>query len=159
MASKQSVVGGLPPFRGALRNVIIVSTAIYIALVLLQAFHSPLAGIVYALGVLTPAGIKHWWLWQFLTYGFMDFDPRSFLFTVLSIYFIGSAVQERIGPRALLELYLGSMLCAGLLGFALSLTGIGSGAAFGAGAAANSLLMVFYLLNRDAPIMLLFIPI
>jgi len=41
-------------------------------------------------------------LWQFLTYGFMDLI-RSFLFTMLSVYFLGSAVQERIGSRALLS--------------------------------------------------------
>src|SRR4029077_1805898 len=113
MARNQSVVGGLPPFRGALRNVIIVSTAIYIALVLLQAFHINLAAKVYALGILTPEGIRHGWLWQFLSYGFIDDDPRSFLFTMLSIYFIGSAVQERIGPRAFIELYFGSLIFSG----------------------------------------------
>jgi membrane associated rhomboid family serine protease len=160
MARNQSVIGGLPPFRGALRDVVIVSTAIYIALVLLQAFHSTLAVKVYALGILTPEGIRHGWLWQFLSYGFIDDDPRSFLFTMLSIYFIGSAVQERIGPKAFIELYFGSLICSGLLGFGLSLTGVvGQGFVLGAGAAANAVLMVFYLLNRDAPIMLMFIPI
>ena len=153
-------MGGLPPFRGSLRNIIIFSTAIYIALVLLRAFQSDLAAKIYALCVLSPEGIRAWWLWQFLTYAFMELDPRSFLFTMLSIYFIGSAVRERIGSKAFLQLYLGSVVCAGMLGFAFSLTNtVGLGAAWGAGAAANAVLMVFYLLNRDAPIMLLFIPI
>ena len=153
-------MGGLPPFRGTLRNIIIISTVIYIALVLLRAFQGEIATKVYALGILSPEGIRHWWLWQFLTYGFIDLDPRSFLFTMLSVYFLGSAVQERIGSRSFLELYLSSMVCAGVLGFLLSLTGvIGLGVVWGAGVAANAILMVFYLLNRDAPIMLLFIPI
>jgi hypothetical protein len=79
---------------------------------------------------------------------------------MLSVYFLGSAVQERIGSKAFLELYLSSLVCAGVLGFAFSLTSvIGQGAVLGAGAAANAILMVFYLLNRDAPIMLMFIPI
>ena len=160
MARNASVVGGLPPFRGALRNIVIVSTAIYVVLVLLRAFQPALAAQAYALGVLSPEGIRHWWLWQFLTYGFMELDPRSFLFSMLSVYFLGSAVQERIGSRPLLELYLSSLVCAGVLGFALSLSGVvGQGMAFGAGAAANAILMVFFLLNRDAPIMLMFIPI
>jgi membrane associated rhomboid family serine protease len=160
MPRNASVSVGLPPFRGSLRNLIIASTAIYIALVLLRAFHSNLGNVVYALSVLSPEGIRHWWVWQFLTYGFVDFDPRSFLFSMLSVYFLGSAVQQRIGSRSFLELYLSSLVCAGILGFILSLTGvIGQGAVWGAGVAANSILMVFYLLNRDAPIMLLFIPI
>jgi membrane associated rhomboid family serine protease len=160
MARNQSVVGGLPPFRGALRDVVIVSTAIYIALVLLRAFQPDLSAKVYALGILTPEAVRHGWIWQFPTYGFMELDPKSFLFTMLSIYFIGSAVQERIGARAFLELYFGSLIVSGLLGFGFSFTGVlAQGPAYGAGAAANAVLMVFYLLNRDAPIMLLFIPI
>jgi membrane associated rhomboid family serine protease len=160
MPRNNAIMGGLPPFRGALRNVIIVSTAIYIALVLLQAFQPGLAGKVYALGVLTSETARHGAVWQFLSYGFMELDPKGFLFTMLSIYFIGSAVQERTGSRPFLELYFASLVFSGLLGFVLSFTGvIGQGPAFGAGAAANALLMVFYLLNRDAPIMLMFIPI
>jgi hypothetical protein len=45
-------------------------------------------------------------------------------------------------------------------GYALSLTGtIAQGAAFGCGAAVNAILMVFYLFNRGAPLMLFPIPI
>ncbi len=160
MARNNTIAGGLPPFQAAVRNVIIVSTAIYIVLVLLQAFHSDLAAKAYALGMLSAPGIHHGWIWQFLTFGFVDDDPRSFVFTMLSIYFLGSAVQARIGSRSFLELYLGSLVCSGLLGYLISLTGMmGMGAALGAGAASNAILMVFYLLNRDAPITLMFIPI
>lgn len=160
MPRNSTVMGGLPPFRGALRNIIVISTAIYIALVLLRAFQAGLAGKIYALGVLDPQMVRHGAVWQFLTYGFMEGDPKSFLFTMLSIYFIGSAVQERVGSRSFAELYFASLIISGLIGFGLSFTGvIGLGAAFGAGAAANAVLMVFYLLNRDAPIMLMFIPI
>src|SRR6266700_260274 len=150
----------LPPFRGSLRYLLIASTAIYVVLVLLEAFRSNLAQAVYKIAILTPGGIHQGWIWQFFTYGFIDDDPKSFLFTALSIYFLGSAVQERVGARSFLELYLSSLIGAGVLGFALSLTGvIGQGPALGAGAVANAVLMVFYLLHRDAPIMLMFIPI
>jgi hypothetical protein len=55
---------------------------------------------------------------------------------------------------------LGSIVCSAVLGFALSLTHvIAHGPAYGSGAAANAILMVFYLFNRDAPIMLFPIPI
>jgi membrane associated rhomboid family serine protease len=158
--SNNTVAGGLPPFQAAVRNVIIVSTAIYIVLVLLQAFHSDLAAKAYILGMLSTQGIHHGWIWQFLTFGFVDDDPRSFVFTMVSIYFLGSAVQARVGARSFLELYLGSLVCSGVLGFLLSLSGaVGTGPALGAGAASNAILMVFYLLNRDSPITLMFIPI
>jgi membrane associated rhomboid family serine protease len=160
MPRNTSSTFSLPPFRGALRNLIILSVLAYIALVLLQAFRADLALTIYKIGALSSDGIRHGWIWQFLTYGFLDDDPKDFVFTLLSIYFIGSAVQERVGARAFLELYLGSLICSGVLGFALSLTGVvGQGGALGAGAAANAVLMVFFLLHRDAPIMLFFIPI
>ena len=157
MPRNTSVVG-FPPFRGSLRNLIIVSTVIYITLVLLQAFQPEVAKAIYALTIFSPDAIRHWWLWQFVTYGFVDVDPRSFLFTMLSVFFLGSAVQERFGSKAFLEMYISSFVCAGILGFLFSFAGV-HGAVWGAGVAANAILMVFYLLNRDAPIMLLFIPI
>jgi membrane associated rhomboid family serine protease len=160
MHRNRATIGGLPPFRGSLRNILIFSTVIYLVLVLLRAAHSPLAAAIYDLGILKPETIKHGWLWQLLTYGFIEFDPLNFLLTMLSVYFIGSAVQERLGGRAFLELYLSSLVGAGILGFIFSLTGVvGTGFAYGAGAAANAVLMVFYLLNREAPIMIMFIPI
>src|SRR5580765_3131578 len=160
MARNSSVVGGLPPFRGMLRNIVILSAAIYISLVLMQAFAPDLARRIYEWGFLSADHMRHWQLWRLLTYGFIDDDPKDFAFTMLSIYFIGSAVQERIGSKAWLELYISSLICAGLIGFVLAFVpGIGAGGALGAGAASNALLMVFYLLNRESPIMLMFIPI
>ncbi len=158
--ARSTIGSGLPPFRGSVRNVIIVSTVIYIGLVLLQAFAPAIAKSVYTAGVLTADDIRHGQIWRLLTYAFLEDDPRDFAFTMLSIYFIGAAVQERIGKKAWLELYLGSVVCSGILGFIIYLIlPIGAGPALGAGAASNALLMVFYLLNRDAPIMLMFIPI
>ena len=52
------------------------------------------------------------------------------------------------------------MILSAVAGFGLSLTGvIAQAAAFGCGAAVNAILMVFYLFNRSAPIMLFPIPI
>jgi hypothetical protein len=56
-------------------------------------------------------------------------------------------------------MYMFSSLVAGLVGCLLSLTGhIGMGTAFGAGAAVNAVLMVFYLFNRGTSIMLIPLP-
>jgi len=159
--SSTSVSFGLPPFRAALRNLIIFSTLFYLALVLLRAFAPAAAALIYSAGVLDPvATLQHGQIWRLFSYGFLDSDPTSFLFTMASIYFLGSAVQSRIGSRSFLELYIFSLAGSGLLGSLLALIpGIGHGYALGAGAASNAVLMLFYLLNRDAPIMLLFIPI
>jgi membrane associated rhomboid family serine protease len=151
---------GLPPFRGAVRQIILASTAIYAVLLLLLSFKPDLANLVFTLGVLQPAQIHQGWLWQFVTYAFMYRDPLDFVLSLVGIYFIGGAVEDQIGTGRFYNLFFTSLIVAAIFGYLLSLTGqIAQGIAMGSGAAADAILMVFYLLNRNAPIMLFPIPI
>src|SRR5271155_1689964 len=150
----------LPPFRGAVRQVIIASAAIYVVILLLMSFAPAAGSAVLALGILDPAHIRQGWLWQFVTYAFMYVDPLEFVLSLLGVYFLGSAVQERVGRTSFYSLFFSSIALSGIAGFALSLTGvIARGPAWGSAAAANAILMVFYLFNRGAPLMLFPIPI
>lgn len=151
---------GLPPFRGAVRQIILASTAIYIFILLTVSFAPSVGQAVLEIGILDPGRVRAGALWQFVTYAFMYVDPIQFVLSLLGIYFLGWAVEERIGYGRFCGLFLGSTVLAGLAGFALSLTGVvARGGAMGSGAAANAILMVFYLFNRGAPIMLFPIPI
>ena len=86
----------------------------------------------------------------------MYVDPMDFVLSLLGVYFLGSAVEERIGSMRFYGLFFGSIALSAIAGFALSFTQvIAQGTAFGSGAAANAILMVFYLFNRQAPIMAL----
>jgi membrane associated rhomboid family serine protease len=150
----------LPPFRGAVRQIILASTAIFVFLLLAVAFAQPLAQQVLNFGVLAPESIRRGWLWQLVTYGFVYVDPLDFALTMMGIYFIGNAVEEQVGSRRFYGLYFSSLAMAGAAGFLLSLTHVvARGSTAGAGAAANAILMVFYLLYRGAPIMLFPLPI
>ena len=158
--TRDNISMGFPPFRGAVRAVVLVNAGIYIAILLALSFASPLGQAIVALGSLSQEGIRHGLLWQFVTYGFIHVDPLQFVLTMLGIYFIGNAVEERIGARRFLQLYFFSTIGAGVLGFMLSLSGVvAQGPALTAGVAANALLMVFYLLYRNAPILLFPLPI
>jgi membrane associated rhomboid family serine protease len=160
MPRNTSATMGFPRFSGAVRNLVLINTAVFIVLLLLMSFAKDQAQWILDRGLLSPEAIKHGWVWQFFTYGFLHFEPLNFLFSMLGIYFIGSAVEAQTGPKRFVELYLVSLVGAGLFGFVLSLTGvIAQGAAVGSGPAANALLMVFYLLYRDARVMPMFIPI
>lgn len=154
-----STTMGFPRFLGAVRTLILASTAIYIVIVLLFAFRQPLGRLVLSLGGLNPEAVRHGWVWQLLTHGFVELDPWNFLMCMLGVYFLGSAVEARIGSRAFYELYFTSLIGSGLLGCLLVWSFHLQGGSLGAGAAVNAILMVFFLLNRDAPIMLLFVPI
>jgi membrane associated rhomboid family serine protease len=157
---------GFPPFRGAVRQLILASAAIYVVTLLMLSFAAPTGQSLIAHGVLSPEGIRHGWLWQFITYAFIYVDPIDFLLSLLGIYFLGWAVEERIGGTRFYGLFFGSAILSGVAGFGLSVLGphlhsatFAQGAAAGCGAAVNAILMVFYLFNRNAPIMLFPLPI
>ena len=151
---------GFPAFRGAVREIILASVAIYVAILLLVAFGKGAGQTVLALGTLQPALVQRGWVWQFVTYAFMYVDPIDFALSLLGVYFLGTAVEERIGHSRFYGFFFGSVVLSAVAGFGLSLTGqIAQGEAYGSGAAANAILMVFYLFNREAPIMLFPIPI
>lgn len=149
---------GFPSFRGAVRNLILANTAIFIVLLLLRATGSRL--LWYAqYGELSLPGIKSGYIWQLVTYGFIHYDPFNFVLSMLGIYFIGAAVEDQIRSRRFYELYFASLIGAGAVGIALTAAGFIHGSAAGAGPAANAILMVFYFLYRQARVMPMFIPI
>jgi membrane associated rhomboid family serine protease len=151
---------GFPPFRGAVREIILASTVIYIFILLTWTFAHPISQAVLDHGILDPGQVRGGAIWQFVTYPFMYLDPIQFLLSLLGIYFLGGAVEQRIGHASFYGLFFGSAVLAGLAGFALSFAGpLARGSAMGSGAAANAILMVFYLFNRGAPIMLFPLPI
>src|SRR5437667_11484577 len=115
---------GLPPFRGAVRQIIIASVAIYVVILLLMSFAQGVGQTLLALGILNPAHIREGWLWQFVTYAFMYVDPLDFFLSLLGIYFVGWAVEERIGSAAFYGLFFGIIILSVLAGFVVSLTGV-----------------------------------
>ena len=156
---------GFPPLRGAVRQLIIASAVIYAITLLLLSFATGTGNLLVNLGALRPELVRAGALWQFVTYPFIYVDPLDFVLSLLGLYFLGWAVEERIGPGRLYGLFFGSSILAGLAGFGLSMAGpalhvpLAQGAAAGCGAAANAVLMVFYLFNRNTPLMLFPFPI
>lgn len=157
---------GFPPFRGAVRQIILASVAIYVVMLLMFSFKPDVGQALVVLGSLRPKAIADGWLWQLVTYPFVYVDPLDFVLSLLGIYFLGWAVEERIGPSRFYALFFGSSVLAGIAGVGLFFLGSGlhlatfaRGAVSGCGAAANAILMVFYLFNRGAPLMLFPIPI
>jgi membrane associated rhomboid family serine protease len=149
----------LPPFRGAVRYLILLTLGVWIAILLLYVLDRHNAEQLIAYGELVPAFVLHGFVWQLLTYTFVHVSPMHVIFTLIAVYFIGSAVQERTGSRAFAELYIFSAVLAGVIGVLLALTKkVGGGSAMGAGAAVNAVLMVFFLLHRGVSILLIPFP-
>jgi len=157
MARRSATEFGFPPFVGAVRQIIIASTAFYVVILLLEAFAPRYAGLIVAVGSLAPEFVKNGWIWQLVTYPFISQDPWQFLISLSGIYFLGPAVEARIGHRRFLAFFFGSVVISALIGVAVSFTGIGQGSAFSMIAPANAMLMAFYLFSPDAPIMAFFV--
>lgn len=147
-----------PPFRGAVRQLIILSTAIYVVLLLVGVF-VPSLGRLANDAVLWPGAVLHGSIWQLITYSFIQGSPLNFFFSMLTFYFIGGAVEDHTRARKFWELFLVAQIGSAAVGVLLSLLGIAQGPAYGSGPAANAMLMVFYMFYRDARVMPMFIPI
>jgi membrane associated rhomboid family serine protease len=166
MARNTSFDMGFPPFRGAVRQLIIASSAIYVITLLLLSFSPGKGNLLIALGALSPKAVAAGAVWQFITYAFVYVDPIDFLLSMLGIYFLGWAVEQRIGSGRFYGLFFGTTLLSGLAGFTLSFlapalhsASFARGVVFGCGAAVNAILMVFYLFNRNTSLMLFPLPI
>ncbi len=149
---------GLPPFRGAVRQIILASVAIYVFILLLLAFAPGVGSAVLEIGTLRSEHVLHGWIWQLITYPFMAEDPWAFALSLIGIYFLGPSVEDRVGYRRFYAFFFGSVILSGVIGVLLSLTDIiAQGAAFSVAAATNAIFMVFYLFNPDAPMLAFFV--
>ncbi len=157
MARRSTTEFGFPPFRGAVRQIIIASVAAYVVILLLEAFAPAYANLVVTIGNLSSA-VKTGWIWQLATYPFVSLEPWQFVVSLAGIYFLGPFVESRIGYIRFLNFFFGTIVISALIGIGMSFTGvIGQGIAFSMIAPANALLMAFYLFEPNAPIMAFFI--
>ena len=158
MPRNSSSVMGLPPFRGAVRQIILASIAIYVFILLALSFAPSVGNAVLEIGTLDLAHLSHGWVWQLVTYVFMAQDPWRFLISLTGIYFLGPAVEARIGYRRFWAFFFGTTVLSGLIGLLISLTGImGQGPALSMVAPANAILMAFYLFDPDASMLAYFV--
>jgi membrane associated rhomboid family serine protease len=111
---------------------------------------------------LSLAGLEHGFVWQLLTFQFMHAGWMHIIFNSLAIYFFGRPVEEALGRRHFLTLYLSAGIIGGLVQmlFALWLPSF-DGAVVGASAGASGLVAAFAILHWEERFSLLiyFIPV
>jgi membrane associated rhomboid family serine protease len=64
---------------------------------------------------LSLSGIRHWYLWQFLSFQFLHAGPIHLLLNSWGIYVFGRAVEDAIGRSRFLQVYFISGALGGLL--------------------------------------------
>ncbi len=71
--------------------------------------------------LLTPADVLgRLWLWQPLTYGFIETSPMGVIFSALILWQVGGSLEQTWGPRRMLSFAVGTTVLAGVLTVALS---------------------------------------
>ena len=113
----------LPPFSGATRRLVLFILAVFfvnavLELVLPSRIYTPLAHFL----VLMPYELAHGLLWQPLTFTFMPVSLLGTLFALLTLWFIGSMLEDLRGSRWLTELFFASAIGGAVVASALTFT-------------------------------------
>lgn len=131
--------------RGVLTSVIVVCLAIELGLSLSDAGWTPfdrLRRVAYDFGGFWPGLLANWRpnyaaqpYAMFVTYGFLHGGPVHVIVNMITLWSLGGAVLDRVGPRGFLALYAASLLGGGV-GFGLLASNLdpmvgASGALFG----------------------------
>jgi membrane associated rhomboid family serine protease len=110
---------------------------------------------------LSVEGLKHGYVWQLLTYQFMHAGLWHIFFNGWAIYVFGRAIEEALGPKNFLILFLSGGVVGGifqaLAGWAWS--DYFGGAVVGASAGAFGLVAAFAVLYPERELTLLFLPV
>jgi membrane associated rhomboid family serine protease len=158
-----SGVLGFPDFRGFTRSLILWNLGSYFGLLILGVVTRPLAGEIGGFLALDPdLVVHHGWIWQLLTY-FIIHPGAAILgtaFELLSLWFLGSLLENGHGSRWLAELFFVSVFGAGLAAVALFLAMPGSGVVlYGCFGGIFGMLIAIGVLYADTPFMMFPFPI
>ena len=123
MRSTGSTTLTLPPFAGTTRKLVLVNLVAFFVLGLLS-WVSPAgyARLLVTLGLM-PFAVLHGWVWQVLTYSFVNIGFLNTAFALLTLWFTATTLEESRGARWLVRLYYGAALTGGVA--AVLLAGVG----------------------------------
>jgi len=142
--------------RSATVTLLIVNVACFLAQWVLYRFSAQDLDRFFALSLW---GMQHGYVWQLLTYQFMHAGFLHLLFNCWAIYVFGRDVEDALGLKRFLVLYLASGVIGGMFQILMGvlLGGGFGGAVVGASAAAFGLAAAFAVLFPDRLLLLFFI--
>ncbi|MFZ0664041.1 MAG: rhomboid family intramembrane serine protease [Acidobacteriaceae bacterium] len=108
-----------PDFSGFTRKLILWNLGAYFFLVLLHVASPSGATTLVIWTALLPPSVFHGYIWQLVTYSFVQQGILNTAFALLSLWFLGSFLEGIHGARWLTEIYFVSVIGAGLAALAL----------------------------------------
>jgi membrane associated rhomboid family serine protease len=142
--------------RSATLTLVIINAAVFLVQEVLYRFSNFPTDYYFALSL---GGVRHGFLWQFLSYQFMHGGLLHLVVNLFAIYTFGTEVEQALPRRSYLTLYFGSGIIGGLF---QTIAGLLFGGAYaapvvGASAAAFGLAAAYSLLFPDRLLLLFFI--
>ena len=162
-STSDSITMNLPPFRGAVKWLMLINLGVFIAWELLGLLSPAAAGAAQAILGLVPAAVVHGWIWQPLTYGFLHLGVMHLAGNLIGIWFVGSLVEGMFGTRRFVRYYAICLLGAAAGCILLAYSGAAPGSAnqliAGASGANYGLLLAVGMLMGEAEFMMFPFPI
>ena len=120
LRSNGPITLSLPPFRGVTRRIVLIGLISFLVFAVLAAFLNPLEATLVGLIQLEPKLAAHGMIWLVLTYPFGPPAIISELFSLLSVWFFASTLEDERGSRWLGEYFLVSTIGGGILASLIS---------------------------------------
>jgi membrane associated rhomboid family serine protease len=142
-----------PSFTGVTSRLVLANVVVFFVLLVLE-YAAPRAAFQFlAYLSLTPSLLLHGWIWQLVTYSFLNAGVMHVAFNMLTLWFIGSFLETSKGSRWVTEIYFLSAIGGALIGSLLSFTHVFRSSPLattsGADAALFGLLAAFAVLFGD----------
>jgi membrane associated rhomboid family serine protease len=151
-----------PPFTHWVKRIIIACAAIYFLQVVLEAIAPQMYVYLLRYAGLVPFLVVRGMVWQLLSYSFLHFTTMHLLLNMLTLWMVGSQLEQEWGPRRFLEFYLFCVAAAALTTIAVAyspLPGVNPGTnTIGASGGIYGLLIAFGMLFGDREFILFPLP-
>lgn len=146
---------GLPV---AIRTIITLNVAVFIFQMLLSIFSSAYSNALIRIFAFYPDWQTALFQpWRMITYMFLHGGAFHLLFNMLWLWWMGRAVEERLGPRTFSVIYFGAGL-GGALFDVIAAPLLGFNPVIGASGAVYGIMVSFAMLFPTMPIMLILLP-
>ena len=100
---------------------IVVNLIIFVVMQIETAYNVPALIKTYEYGALSNEGLAHGYVWQFITFQFMHAGRWHFAGNMLGLFFLGRIVENSIGPKRFILLYLSCGIIGGVFQTVLGL--------------------------------------
>jgi membrane associated rhomboid family serine protease len=124
MARSGPITLSLPAFGGVVKQLIVANIVVYLGLALLAWVAPGIAALLSTHLSLVPVlAVRHFEIWQIVTYAFLHGGLLHIFFNMLTLWFIGGFLEDALGSRWLAEIYFVSVVGAALTTIAISYAG------------------------------------